>query len=96
MWQHVMLTLYDNLCLLKTSSTSQSLTFPCFEASSPTPMSDLLYALLATARSSLKSQRELALENLALRQQLAILHRKTKRPTLNKADRAFWVALCGL
>jgi hypothetical protein len=30
------------------------------------PMLHLLYALLATARSSLKSQRELALENLAL------------------------------
>jgi hypothetical protein len=30
-------------------------------------MIDLLYALLATARSSVKSQRELALENLALR-----------------------------
>jgi len=57
-------------------------------------MRQLLYALLATARSSLKPRRELALENLALRQQLAILHRKTKRPKLNKADRAFWVALC--
>ena len=42
-------------------------------------MRQLLYALLATARSGLKSQRELALENLALRQQLAILHRKSKR-----------------
>ena len=42
-------------------------------------MLHLLYPLLATARSSLKSQRELALENLALRQQLAILHRKSKR-----------------
>jgi Flp pilus assembly protein TadD len=42
-------------------------------------MLHLLYALLATARSSLKPQRELALENLALRQQLAILRRKTKR-----------------
>ncbi len=52
--------------------------------------------MLATARSSLKSQRELALENLALRQQLAVLKRKTKRPKLTKADRAFWVALCGL
>ena len=56
-------------------------------------MFHLLYALLATARSSLKSQRELALENLALRQQLAILYRKSKRPKLHKADRAFWVAL---
>ena len=42
-------------------------------------MLHLLYALLATARSSLKPQRELALENLALRQQLAILGRETKR-----------------
>ena len=56
-------------------------------------MLPLLYALLATARSSLKPQRELALQNLALRQQLAILQRKTKRPKLTKADRAFWVAL---
>ncbi len=56
-------------------------------------MIDLLYALLATARSSMRSQRELALENLALRQQLAILQRKTKRPRLTNADRAFWVAL---
>ncbi len=43
-------------------------------------MVHLLYALLATTRSSLRPQRELALENLALRQQLAILKRKTKRP----------------
>jgi hypothetical protein len=58
-------------------------------------MVDLLCALLATARSSLKSQRELALDNLALRQQLAVRKRKTKRPKLHKADRTFWVALCG-
>jgi hypothetical protein len=59
-------------------------------------MIHLVYALLATARSSLKSQRELAPENLVLRQQLAILKRKTKRPKLHNADRAFWVAFCGL
>ena len=59
-------------------------------------MLDLLYALLATARSSLRPQRELALENLALRQQLVIVQRKTKCPKLSNADRAFWVALCGL
>ena len=56
-------------------------------------MLHLLYALLAAARSSLRSQRELALENLALRQQLAVLKRETKRPKLTDADRAFWVAL---
>ncbi len=59
-------------------------------------MLPLLYVLLATARSSLKAQRELALENLALRQQLAILQRKTKRSRLTNADRAFWVALSRL
>ena len=37
-----------------------------------------------------------ALENLALRQQLAIMQRKTKRRRLTQADRAFWVALCSL
>ncbi len=59
-------------------------------------MRHLLCALLATARSILKSQRELALENLALRQQLAVLKRTTKRPTLTNTDRAFWVALSRL
>ena len=53
------------------------------------PLLQLLSALLATARSSLKSQHALALENLALRQQLAILQRRTKRPRLTKTDRAF-------
>jgi putative transposase len=72
------------------------LTFPRSGSSSPTLMRHLLYALLATARASLKSQRELALENLALRHQLAVVHRKTKRPKLTNADRAFWVALCRL
>ena len=60
------------------------------------PHASLLYALLATARSSLKPQRELALDNLALGQQLAILKPKTKRPKLHNADRAFWVALSRL
>ncbi len=69
--------------------------FPHSGSSPPTLMRHLLYVLLATARASLKLQRELALENLALRQQLAILHRKSKRPKLTKADRAFWVAVCG-
>jgi transposase InsO family protein len=59
-------------------------------------MLHLLYALLASARSILRSQRELALENLALRQQLAVLRHATKRPKLTNADRAFWVALSRL
>jgi hypothetical protein len=65
---------------LKTSWSAQSLTFQCSGSSSPPLMIHLMYALLATARSSLKSRLELALENLALRQQLVILTRTSKRP----------------
>ena len=56
-------------------------------------MLDFVKSLLLTGSSLLKTQRELALENLALRQQLAVLNRSTKRTKLNNADRAFWVAL---
>ena len=66
------------------------------EAKLLSAMLHLLYALLTTVRSSLKPRRELALENLALRQQLAVLQRRNKRPRLTKADRAFWVALSRL
>ena len=36
---------------------------------------------------------DLALENLALRQQLAVLGRRRRRPGIRKVDRAFWVTL---
>ena len=36
---------------------------------------------------------ERAAENLALRQQLAALQYKSKRPRLRKRDRIFWVIL---
>ena len=41
------------------------------------PMLALLLNLFATLRSALRTRAELALENLALRQQLAALHRST-------------------
>ena len=37
--------------------------------------------------------RQLALENLALRQQLAVYKRTVPRPKLRTADRFFWMAL---
>ncbi len=42
-------------------------------------------------RSVLRSRTELAAENLALRQQLAIMKEKAKRPKLRPRDRVFWV-----
>jgi len=42
------------------------------------------------------SRLRLAAENLALREQLAILQRSVKRPRFRKRDRIFWVWLCRL
>jgi len=54
----------------------------------------LLLCLLAWfLRGVLKSGGSLALENLALRQQLATHARIQRRPRLTPVDRAFWVAL---
>src|SRR5215472_15106895 len=39
------------------------------------------------------SVREIALENLALRQQLTVFKRRCPRPRLQKADRWFWLCL---
>ncbi len=47
----------------------------------------LLLAVLNTARCSFKSRHQLELENLALRQQLAMLKRSVKRPRVSVADR---------
>ena len=43
--------------------------------------------------SAFKARRELALDNVALRQQLAVLRRSVKRPRLSNVDRGFWVLL---
>jgi hypothetical protein len=44
----------------------------------------------------LASRANLLVENLALRQQLAVLKRSVKRPNLRKRDRVFWVWLSTL
>ena len=52
-------------------------------------MSSFVRALV----SAFKARRELALENVALRQQLAVLPRSVKRPRPSNVDREFWVLL---
>ena len=49
--------------------------------------------LLSLILTALKLRSELALENLALRQQLAILNRRYRRPRLRRSDRVFWLLL---
>jgi putative transposase len=52
--------------------------------------------VLGTLRSAVRTQRELALENLALRQQLAMWKARQPRPRLTEMDRIFWVLLSRL
>jgi len=56
-------------------------------------MKSFLLFLTAFFTSNFKERRDLALENLALRQQLAPLKRERKRPTIKNRDRLFWVWL---
>jgi len=49
--------------------------------------------LVLFLRGVLRNRTELAAENLALRQQLAILQQKSKTPRLRRRDRIFWALL---
>jgi len=53
----------------------------------------ILRITLLLFRALFRDRSQLALENLALRQQLANLRRKVVRPRLRHAERAFWVIL---
>ena len=52
--------------------------------------------LLRTLRSAVRTRRELALENLALRQQLAVWRARQPRPRLTERDRIFRIVLSRL
>ena len=52
-----------------------------------------LWIVLGTLRSVVRTHRELALDNLALRQQLAVWKAREPRPWLTEMDRLFWVFL---
>ncbi len=56
-------------------------------------MLEIVLTLKATLRSVLKTRRELLLENLALRHQLAVLRRANRRPRFRPSERLLWVAL---
>jgi hypothetical protein len=56
----------------------------------------VLRGIMLFIRAFLGDRAELAAENLALRQQLAVLKERTKRPRLRKRDRIFWVWLSRL
>jgi hypothetical protein len=53
----------------------------------------MLSSILLAIATTLTSRHTLALENLALRQQLAALQRNARRPRLKSWDRAVWVLL---
>src|SRR5438094_77895 len=55
-----------------------------------------LAILVRTLRSTIRTQRELALENLALRQQVAVWKARQPRPRLTEMDRTFWILLSRL
>src|SRR2546421_5034918 len=52
--------------------------------------------LLRTFRSAVRTRRELALENLPLRQQLAVWKARQPRPRLTEMDRIFWIVVSRL
>ena len=53
----------------------------------------VLQIVIVLIRGIVADRSELAAENLALRQQLAVLEQCSKRPRLRKRDRIFWVWL---
>ena len=52
--------------------------------------------VVAPLLSSMKTQRMLARENLALRQQVVMLKRSVKRARPNTMDRLFWIVFARL
>jgi hypothetical protein len=59
-------------------------------------MMKMLLRLLLNILLRPQKDSDLVLENLALRQQLAILKRPEKRPQIRTKDRLFWIMLCRL
>src|SRR6266851_10196140 len=56
-------------------------------------MTEFVLALLVALQVFFRTRRDIALEILALRHQVAVLKRKRPRPPLNSVDRLFWTTL---
>lgn len=56
-------------------------------------MHEVVRTIARSLVSAIQTRRNLALENLALRHQLVVLQRQAKRPKIQRADRALWIAL---
>src|SRR5215831_12697557 len=59
-------------------------------------MIEILRWLAILIVAALRERGDLALENLALRQQLGVLRRNKGVPRLRRKDRVFWVVLSGI
>jgi len=83
----------SKLSLAKTLSGGQAVDLSALiRRQSPSMISTLLH-LLRLFPFLCGGARHLALENLALRQQLAVYQRTASRPKLRRSDRLFWVWL---
>ncbi len=59
----------------------------------PSAVTRALSALLAAVVAGFRGPAYLAIENAALRQQLAVFKQKRRRPPLSSGDRVFWILL---
>ncbi len=69
----------------------ETVDFPCLGTRHFSGMTLMILPLLSLIRTSLQQRSELALEYLALRQRLAVLNRRRRRPRLRKFGRLLWV-----
>src|SRR6267378_2538371 len=90
-----MITLLLYLSFAKTPSGEQVVDLSAL-IEDPSAMIILLLHLLRLLPFLCGGHRQLALENLALRQQLAVYKRTANRPKLHRSDRLLWVWLSGV
>jgi transposase InsO family protein len=81
------------LCFAKTSPVWQVVDLPVLVWPQSRLVITLLLHLLRLLPFLVGGHRQIALENLALRQQLTVYKRAVPRPRLCSADRLFWAAL---